>query len=266
MRAPMPLFVDPQDVILRMQLDASLTGIEDVIRSGIIAAQLHVERIIDGRIARQSQNALYHLDAESFSGITPGGAYRLEIPSGLIRQDVPQTVSASSSSVAGPFTSYEAVQSDLLKFDYDRGYLHLDATYGNYHVRVGCETGYEPGTRPTPVEGVPVWDGATAYAVGALVAFQGVSYTCVLEAPAGMPPSNAAFWTPAYVPQEPIPDAMYEAIISLVPMVFNAQQTTNRSDEAQKQYVTLTDHANLLLQPWVRTKGFSFRTMFGNTG
>jgi hypothetical protein len=63
------------------------------------------------------------------------------------------------------------------------------------------------------------------------------------------------------VPQEPLPDALYEAIMSLVPMVFNAQQTTNRSDEAKNQYVTLTDHANLLLQPYVRTQGFTFRSI-----
>ena len=63
-RMSMPLFVDPQDVILRMQLSPDLTGIEDVVSSGIIAAQLHVERVIDGKLARQSQNCGFFIDAE----------------------------------------------------------------------------------------------------------------------------------------------------------------------------------------------------------
>ena len=92
----MPLFVDPQDVILRMQLSPDLTGIEDVVTSGIIAAQLHVERVIDGKLARQSQNCGFFIDAEAFSGIAPGGLYRLEVPSGLVRQDVPQVVTSSN--------------------------------------------------------------------------------------------------------------------------------------------------------------------------
>jgi hypothetical protein len=49
--------------------------------------------------------------------------------------------------------------------------------------------------------------------------------------------------------------------MSLVPMVFNAQQTTKRSNEAKSQYQTLTDHANLLLQPYMRTQGFTFRSI-----
>jgi hypothetical protein len=60
---------------------------------------------------------------------------------------------------------------------------------------------------------------------------------------------------------EPIPNAIYEAIMSLVPMVFNAQQSTNRSDKAKEQYQTLTDHANVLLQPYMRTQGFTFRSI-----
>lgn len=265
-RTPMPLFVDPQDAILRMQLSADLTGITEVITSGITGAQLHVERIIDGRLARRAQNCLFFLDAESFSGIVPGGAYRLEIPSGLVRQDVPQVVSASTGTVSGPFTDYNAVESSLMRFDYERGYLHLDATYGNYHVRVGCDTGYEDGTRPLPVEGLPAWEDTVAYAIGDQVAYTATAYTCTAVPPVGTLPTDPAFWTVALVPQEPIPDAIYEAILALVPMVLNANQTSNRSSEAQKQYVTLTDHANLLLQPYVRTRGLTFRTMFGNTG
>lgn len=261
----MPLFVDPQDVILRMGLDKDLTGIEEVITSGIIAAQLHVERVIDGKLARQSQNCGFFIDAQSFSGIAPGGLYRLEVPSGLVRQDVAQVVTGSYGAVNGPFSdSYSAIESTLMKFDYNRGYLYVDsATYGNYHVKLQCDTGYEDGTRPLPIDDLPFWDEATQYAVGDQVAYyeNSVAYTCVVVPAVGIAPTNATYWSPAYVPQEPIPNAIYEAIMSLVPMVFNAQQTTNRSDEAKDQYRTLTDHANLLLQPYTRTQGFTFRSI-----
>ena len=259
----MPLFVDPEDVILRMQLDKELAGITDVISSGIIAAQLHVERVIDGHLARRSQSCGYFIDAEAFSGISPGGLYRLEVPSGLVRQDAPQVITASNAALYGPFTgTYETVDPSLMKMDHNRGYLYLDAqTYGNFHVKLQCETGFEDGTRPVPVtDEIPEWSNTAQYAIGDVVQHHSVAYECI-AVPAIGTGLTPMFWKPATIPQEPLPDAIYEAIMSLVPMVFNAQQTTNRSSEAKDQYVTLTDHANLLLQPYVRTQGFTFRSI-----
>lgn len=259
----MPLFVDPQDVILRMGLSPDLSGIVDVVTSGIIAAQLHVERIIDGKLARQSQRCGYYIDDQAFSGIAPGGLYRLEVPSGLVREEVPQVVEVSDGSVYGPFSdTYDLIDPLLMKFDYPRGYLYVDAqSYGGHHVKIQCDTGYEDGTRPLPIEGVTEFAAETQYTEGDHVVYNAVAYVCIALPPIGTLPTDAAFWSPAYVPQEPIPNAIYEAIMSLVPMVFNAQQTTNRSDEAQNQYRTLTDHANLLLQPYARTQGFTFRSI-----
>jgi len=261
-RMNMPLFVDPQDVILRMQLSADLTGIIDVVSSGIMAAQLHVERVIDGKLARQSQNCGFFIDAESFSGIAPGGLYRLEVPSGLVRQDVPQVVTSSYGAINGPFSdSYAPLDTGLMKFDYNRGYLYVDAaTYANHHVKLQCDTGYEDGTRPLPIAGLPSYAVGTTYQPGDVVEYNGAAYRCIATI-TGTAPPVAAYWAVAYVPQEPIPDAIYEAIMALVPMVFNAQQTTNRSEDAKSQYVTLTDHANLLLQPYARTQGFTFRSI-----
>lgn len=258
-RLAMPLFVDPQDVILRMQLSPDLTGVEDVVSSGIMSAQLHVERVIDGKLSRQKQDCRFFIDSQAFSGIAPGGLYRLEVPSGLIRQDVVQTVSFSNE--GGPFTAHAAIDSGLMKFDYNRGYLYVDAaTYGDSYIRIQCDTGFEDGTRPVPVDGLPLYTPGTNYVPGDVVAYNGKAFECI-AAVTGTAPPDAAYWKVAYVPQEPVPPAIYEAIMSLVPMVFNAQQTTNRSDEAKNQYVTLTDHANLLLQPYVRTQGFTFRSI-----
>jgi hypothetical protein len=258
----MPLFVDPQDVILRMQLSADLTGIEDVITSGIMSAQLHVERVIDGKLARQAQTCRYFIDAESFSGIAPGGLYRLEVPSGLVRQDEPQVVTVGTEASSGPFNqSYEAIDPGLMTFDYPRGYLYVDAgTYANTFVKIECTTGYEDGTRPLPITGLTPWNVGTQYAAGDIVDSGGTAYRCLVTN-IGTPPPAPAYWALAYVPQETIPHPIYEAIMSLVPMVFNAQQTTSRSNEAKTQYQALTDHANLLLQPYMRTQGFTFRSI-----
>ena len=149
----------------------------------------------------------------------------------------------------------------LMKFDYNRGYLYVDAaTYGNHHVKLQCDTGYEDGTRPLPVDGLPEYEVGVTYSPGDMVQYDGRAFRCIATI-TGTAPPVAAYWEVAYVPQEPVPDAIYEAIMALVPMVFNAQQTTNRSEDAKSQYVTLTDHANLLLQPYARTQGFTFRSI-----
>jgi hypothetical protein len=199
----MPLFVKPADVILRMQLSSDLAGIDDVVTSGIVGAQLHVQRIIDGRLERQAQDARYFVDSESFSGIAPNGGYRLELPSGFIRTDVPILIHASVPK-AGAFDEKSAVDQSLVFIDYNRGYIRLDPNvYADCHVRVRCETGF------------------------------GVD--------------------------EAIPAEIYEAIMSLVPMVFNMNQSTNRSNDAKQQYQAATDHAEMLLQSFTRLKGFTFR-------
>jgi hypothetical protein len=255
----MPLFVAPADVILRLQLSADLTGVDDVVTSGIIGAQLHAQRIIHGEFCRKSRDVRYFIDAESFSGIAPNGAYRLEVPSGFIRQDTPVVISAGNPN-AGPFEEKFEVDPLLVWIDYQRGYVNLDAqTYANCHVRVQCDTGFEDGTTPLPVEGLADYDAGATYAIGDVVVFNGATYSCLVPPPIGTDPTDAIYWALAYVAVEPIPVEVKEAIIALVPMVFNSNQTTNRSDEAQKQYTTATDHAELLLQPYVRTKGFTFR-------
>lgn len=255
----MPLFVTPADVILRMQLNSDLQGINDVITTGIIGAQLHVQRIIDGCLSRRHQDARYFVDAESFSGIAPNGAYRLEVPSGFIRKDKPIIISASNPK-AGPFEDQFEVDPDFLRIDFPRGYVHLDeGNYANCHVRIQCDTGFEDGTTPLPVAGHPAYDSTTQYAVGDVVVYNLTAYRCTAVPPVGTAPTDTQYWAQAFVPMEDLPTPIYEAIMTLVPMVFNTNQTTNRSDEAKEQYQTATDHAELLLQPYVRTKGFTFR-------
>lgn len=276
----MPLFVDPDDVITRMQLDPNLLGTDELVASGIIAAQLHVERIIGGRLQRTDQNSLYHLDSESFSGLTPGGVYRVEVPSGFIRRDETLTITSGS----GPryTTSYADVDPDFMTVDYERGYVLLDAQYADAYVRVQGVTGFEDGTRLVDTEGVPGYSETVVYEVGdqavypvedgeigepgkkkggkATEAPDPKVYECIAtDGAPGHLPTDTAFWKVATIPLESVPDAIYDAILSLVPVLLSASQTTNRAVEAEQQYKMLTDHANLLLQPFARTKGFSYR-------
>jgi hypothetical protein len=265
-RLSMPLFVDPADVILRMQLSSDLSGVEDIVRSGIIGAQLHVERILNGKLSRQVQDCQFYINADAFSGIQPGGMFRLEVPSGFIRSDADMVVTASQptdfTANTGPFSTFEAVDADYMEVDASRGYVLLDAaTYPDRYVRVQCETGFEDGTVPLPVTNIDPFDADTAYTAGNQVVYNGVVYTCVVSTIAGTVPSDLTVWTPSYVPMEQIPMALTEAIIALVPMVFNQSQTTKRSNEAKEQYKVASDHAAMLLQSYVRTRGFTFRPL-----
>lgn len=220
----MPLFVSPADVILRMQLSSELTGIDDVVSSGIIGAQLHIQRIISGKLERQSQDCVFFLDSEAFSGLQPGGVFRLEIPSGFIRRDTPVVVASSgvatTDSEVGPFAEFTAIDAGASKVLYEQGYVLVSPLYKDCYIRVQCDTGFEPGTN---------YDTSSP---------------------------------PALIPMEQIPVELYEAVMSLVPVVFNSGQTTNRSAEAESQYKTLSDHAALLLQGFMRTKGFTFRPIW----
>lgn len=262
----MPLFVNPDDVILRMQLSAELTGINEVVSSGIIGAQLHVQRVLDGKFSRQSQNCMFHLLNDSFSGIQPGGVFRLEIPSGFIRRDTAVVVSYSTNDT--PFGDFEVISTSEYKVDYDRGYILLSAEYGNSYVSVQCATGFEDGTTPWPIVDVGAYDSAVEYAVDQKVVYNGAVWECIatkyVESPIAdaFPPSDLLHWSLSYVPMEAIPVELYEAILSMVPVIFDAAQTTNRNAEAESQYKKAADHAGLLMQPFMRTMGFSFRPVW----
>jgi len=264
----MPLFVTPLDVILRMQLDKELSGIEDTVASGIVGAQLHVQRMIDSKLVRQSQDCMYQLFSDAFSGIQPGGAFRLEVPSGFIRRDTPVLITASddiSMTGATPFGTFDAVDMTAVKIEYDRGYILIGSGDNtNCFVRVRCDTGFEDGTSPYPTTGISAYDPDVEFAVGDQVVFGGVVYTCKVAAGVGVDPTNISRWVKTYVPIEQLPEDLYEAIMAMVPVIFDSSQTTNRAKEALEQYKKANDHSNLLLSNYIRTKGFTFRPIWSS--
>lgn len=213
----MPLFVDPADVILRMQLGAELEGVTEVVSNGIIGAQQHVQRIMGGKIARTSWDKKYFLDADAFSGIRSGGVYRLEIPSPFVRQDVDVVVTYlqpdTTTGKLSPFGEYTETDSSLYEIDYNRGYLLMDGdTYNDCFVRVQCDTGFNDGSDPS-------------------------------------------------VPMEQIPVELYEAIMTLVPVVFDISRITSSDKNPMEKYKAALDHATFLLQGFVRVQGFTIRAI-----
>jgi hypothetical protein len=323
----MPLFVNPADVILRMQLDSTLEGTEAVVESAIIAAQLHIQGVIGGDLLQQQQDSLFYCDSDAFSALQPGGFFRLELPSGWIRQDSAITINFGN---VWQLSDAQTAPSGSYTVDFDRGYVLMDSRmYADKYVQVICTTGFNPSVATPTLPLVPVpsfsgspipyaddlqftvgqvcsvqtpvtqtitlylciatppssgwnppdslywqeivyvpvtpttYDPTVAYNVNDVVYFTVASvvyvFICIVATTAGIEPTVTTNWTQVIMEPEQIPQMLYEAIMSEVPGLLNADQSTNRNAQATPQYKALTDHAQLLLKRYFRLKGFSFR-------
>jgi hypothetical protein len=274
LKSTLPLFVSPESVIERMQLTANLEGMRDVVADAIQGAISQVEGLLGCTIVRKSQDCMYYLDGDAFSGIQPNGVFKLEVPSGLIRKDTPVVVSYSGSlgndlgisiispDLDGPFGDTILADPAYHRVNYDRGIILMDARrYRDRYVRVQCDTGYEPGTNPLPITGLPVYDPATTYNQGDKVAYNTVAYEAIVQSTGNLP-TNVTYWKPSLIPMEMIPNELYEAIVSYVPSVFDAAQATNRNQQAQPLYKIAQDRAQVLLKGYIRMEGFMFRPIW----
>lgn len=256
----MPLYVSAKDVVDRMQVNDELEGVTDVVNSAIIGAQLQLQTITQSSLEVQSQDCLYFLDPDMFSGLQPGGVFRLELPSSFIRAtptpvitfdstwDLPQAQTASTG----------------FKIDYKRGYVLMDRTaYVGTYVRIQCQTGFAVNPVPDPGTGsIPAWTSGTSYIPGNPVTLDGSTYVCTVANSDALPASPATDtdqWTLVVNTPEQVPNDVYEAIMSLVGPVFDSSQVTNRSGEQQPQAQKSFDRAKALLLPYMRIIGFSFR-------
>jgi hypothetical protein len=266
-----PLFVDPQDVIGRMQLDPELSGVTDVVSSAIRGAQLHIEALLGSKLSRMTQDCMFYLDSDAYSGVQPGGVYTLELPSGFVRTDTPIILALSTATGSqtsrgfqdpdGPFGDFELTDSRFYRIDCYRGYVLAEAgRHADRYVRVVCDTGFEPGTNPLPVQGLAAYDPAVTYQQNELVSYGGAAWKANVET-TGVAPGLDASWETAYVPADQIPPSLYEAILTMVPTVF-AGQVNNQSQMVLPQYERAADHARLLLRDFLRIKGFTFRPIW----
>ena len=309
-----PLFVTPEDVIERMQLNPDLDGMRDIVLSALVGAQIKIESLLGYTLEIKAQDCIFQLDSESFSSMQPGGVYRLELPGGFIRNDIPFAMTVGDD---WKLTNLETADVGDFKTDSTRGYVLVDATgegdesYHDSYVRIQCTTGFYPCVPNSPatvwayngsyVEGdwvgdginptlykciqdnvgallsdatcwsIPTaspWDDTVTYVIGDFVSDLGVLYLCLVSNLDSKPPSPISGgnfpspnWATMAFGAEEIPSPIYEAIMSYVGSVLDIGQTTNRSDQAEKQYKKATDHANLILRQYLRLKGFSFRPL-----
>jgi hypothetical protein len=251
-----PLFVDPNDVIGRMQLDPQLSGVTDVVSSAIKGAQLHIEAYLDG---------------DTNSGVQPGGVFLLEVPSGFVREDTPIVIQLSETTGSasdgffldpdGPFGGFAAGDPRFYRIDVDRGYIYAEAgRHRDRYVHLVCDTGFESGSNPLPIAGLPAYDPATTYQQNEVAVYQGLAWEAEVQT-TGVTPGDDATWSQAFIPAEPLPPALYEAVLTMVPSIM-AGQVANQSSNVLPQYEKAADHARLLLRDYVRVKGFAFRPIW----
>jgi hypothetical protein len=258
-RLDMPLYINPQDVADRMQLQEQLDGVLDTISSGILAAQIHVQSVIGSELQVVSRDDIFFCDSDAFSGIQPGGFFRLELASGWVRSDTAVTITTDIDwNMPNPDSSISA---SAYRIDYDRGYIALDRKlFHDKYVEVVYTTGFKANV-PTPsYTATPtVYSATTQYAIGDVVTYAGSTFFCNVVPPVGTLPNVITYWTPVTFDTEPLPADLYEGIISDIPMIFNAESSTNRAEDAKAVYQALSDHSQMLLKKYFRLKGFSFR-------
>lgn len=259
----MPLYVNHDDVVLRMQVNGDLAGVKDVIDSAIIGAQIQVQALTQSKLEVTAQDSVFQLDSGAFSGIQPGGVFRLELASGFIRSDSPVLVTFDSRWNLPDPTTADPV---TYKVDLKRGYVLMDARiYADKFVRVQCSTGFAVLPVPTYTGTPAAYDSLTAYTVGNAVSFGGKVYVAT-DSSTGATPVVAgvvsSHWTVVVLTPEQLPTEVYEAIMSYVAVVFDSSQTTNRNQEEEPQAKKAFDRAQLILGPYLRMKGFSFRPMW----
>jgi hypothetical protein len=212
-----------------MQINGDLSGVSDVLNSAILGAQLHVEAVLRTTLIEQLVDSLFYLDSEAYSGVRPGGMYRIEVPNYFIRKDTPVTVEYDDTAF---MNNAQVLTPDLYRVDYDRGQILIPepaqtsgslGTYlapaitdlGDKYVRVSCSTGF----RSVPTVGGPD------------------------------------------TTSDPVPAWLNEAILSYVGVIMDVSQTTNRNQEAEAQYERAGKHAVEVIGPHFRTRGFVYRPL-----
>lgn len=262
----MPLFVDPETLIERMQLDSGTTGVLPEVTKALFRSQIFVEMKLGGALTRRSWRSMFYLDPEAFSGIQPGGMFRLELSSSLLRKDTAPVVSCSSvqePDALNPFAPLDAADPAKYQIDYPRGFVLMDAReFGGRYVKVEYDTGLEPGTNPAPITGLPLYGPGTTYQAGESVNLNGVSWTAEQEALGIEPSDSNPSWSRTLVPQEEPPANIAEAILGYAPTILDAQASKDRESERVTKFDQADSFLQDLLEPYRRACGFSFRPLW----
>jgi hypothetical protein len=234
------LLVNYEDVYTRMQLETQLAGLAADINSAIIGAQLHLQTVLESNFDLHTYNALFLIDDEAFSGVRPNNMFRLELPTGLISKATPPVVTYGS---AFDLSDQAALPPAQIRVDYDRGYIELQAP-------LDCSIS------TNRLAYLSAGLGTTAQIVDVSDCYIQVLFTAGF---AGEVLDETEDPPTIVTPADPIPDWLYEGILSYTPVIFNISQTTNRSDAAGKVYATAGDSAMAVIAPYLRKKGLAYR-------
>lgn len=195
------LFITAAAVKQRMAINPDLAEVNPAVESAIRAAQLRIESEYDSKLNRLVNTDVFFLDSESFSGVRPGGVFRLQLKNAFVLEDSSNPFVVKSGSTWNEQGS--VLSASEYQLDSERGVLLVDGGHADAFIRVEYTSG-----------------------------FSDTSETL---------------------------DWVAEAILGYTPVVFNFGQTTNRNDEAEKNYKASGDHALAVLARYRRNTGFTFR-------
>lgn len=155
------LLVSLEKAAVRMQMNLQIGEVAAVLTSAIQGAQAQIEGVMMTSLGYQTHSRLYYLDVDAFSGIQPGGAFRLEAPSYFIRQSDSLTLTAGD----GMSLENAALIPETEYFvDYEKGQILLNSKYyKDKFVRLQCSTGFKAaevdgqGNILTPQDQAPDW-------------------------------------------------------------------------------------------------------------
>lgn len=132
------LFIRLEDIKERMSINPELEGVDDSLESAIIAAQLRIEAFLDTNIDKKTNADTFYLDKDSYSGVQPGGLFRLYLRNGLVQDSPAFTLSYGSTwngiATAIPITDYFV--------DAVRGICYVDNKWGDFYLKAGYTSGY----------------------------------------------------------------------------------------------------------------------------
>jgi hypothetical protein len=131
------LLVEVQELKDRMAINPDLVGVDPPIESAIRAAQLRVEAFFDSPLSLATTVDTFFLDSEAFSGVQPGGLFRLFLNRAFLSAAPTLTFGGGWNSTYGevPPLDYTC--------DLTRGIVYVDAmSYRDVYVTVSYSSGY----------------------------------------------------------------------------------------------------------------------------
>lgn len=138
------LFITAAAVKQRMAINPELAEVNPVVESAIRAAQLRIESEYDSKLDRRQNSDVFYLDAESFSGLRPGGVFRLQLKNAFVFEDSSNPFVVKSGSNWNEQGS--VLGAGEYQLDAERGVLLVDEGHAESFIRVEYTSGFADAT------------------------------------------------------------------------------------------------------------------------